>query len=306
MTEESRKVISLSELKEVRKSDFNKLKKGKEEEYSKIRSDLRLVLEGQKINQKDLRLGFIGLATQNSELLELNKKLSQQLERVEKEFNVLKKEREDKATRKEARANQKRLPKRQPMSSEIYRLLIQAAESPSYISVRLRIAFCLLIVTGIRINELLPLKVGQLQTLLESYWIGIDRSKRGPANHKAFLTREGIKLVNERKKDFEFLFLMKNPDSYIFTSESNHNKMLSRETLTRDVNIVMHSVSRSLPDQPNITSHSFRVGYISQLWKDTKDIEFVKQSIGHRKIDTTSSYVEELSELDKKFRIQNL
>ena len=61
MTEEMIKGLSLSELK---KEDFNKLKKWKEEEYSKIRSDLGLILEGQKINQKDLRLGFIGLATQ--------------------------------------------------------------------------------------------------------------------------------------------------------------------------------------------------------------------------------------------------
>lgn len=91
-------------------------------------------------------------------------------------------------------------------------------------------------VTGILINELLTLKVGQLQTLLERHSIGIDRSKRGPANHKAFLTREGKKLVEERKKDFDFLFLMKNIDSYIFTSESNHAQMLSRETITRDVN----------------------------------------------------------------------
>ena len=299
MKEEINPVISLSELK---KEDFNKLKKWKEEEYSKIRSDLGLILEGQKINQKDLRLGFIGLATQNSELLELNKKLSQQLERVEKELNVLKKEREEKAARKEARANRKRLPKRQPITPEIYRLLIQAAESPSYTSVRLRIAFCLLTVTGIRINELLPLKVHQLQTLLEFYWIGIDRSKRGPANHKAFLTREGRKLVDERKKDFELLFLMKNPDSYIFTSESNHHQMLSRETITRDVNRVMRSVSENLSDQPNITSHSFRVGYISKLWKDTKDIEFVKQSIGHRRMETTSSYVEKLSDKERQER----
>ena len=94
------KIISLSELK---KEDFKKLKKWKEEEYSKIRSDLGLILEGQKINQKDLRLGFIGLATQNSELLELNKKLSQQLERVEKELNVLKKEREEKAPQNQSR-----------------------------------------------------------------------------------------------------------------------------------------------------------------------------------------------------------
>ena len=299
MKEEINPVISLSELK---KEDFNKLKKWKEEEYSKIRSDLGLILEGQKINQKDLRLGFIGLATQNSELLALNKKLSQQLERVEKEFSVLKKEREEKAARKEARANRKRLPKRQPVTPEIYRLLIQAAESPSYTSVRLRIAFCLLTVTGIRINELLPLKVHQLQTLLEFYWIGIDRSKRGPANHKAFLTREGRKLVDERKKDFELLFLMKNPDSYIFTSESSHHQMLSRETITRDVNRVMRSVSENLSDQPNITSHSFRVGYISKLWKDTKDIEFVKQSIGHRRMETTSSYVEKLSDKERQER----
>jgi site-specific recombinase XerD len=296
MKEEINPVISLSELK---KEDCNKLKKWKEEEYSKIRSDLGLILEGQKINQKDLRLDFIGLTTQNSQLLALNKKLSQQLERVEKEFSVLKKEREEKAARKEARANRKRLPKRQPVTPEIYRLLIQAAESPSYTSVRLRIAFCLLTVTGIRINELLPLKVHQLQTLLESYWIGINRSNRGPANHKAFLTREGRKLVDERKKDFELLFLMKNPDSYIFTSESNHYQMLSRETITRDVNRVMRSVSENLSDQPNITSHSFRVGYILKLWKDTKDIEFVKQSIGHRRIETTSSYVEKLSDKER-------
>ena len=232
----------------------------------------------------------------------MNKKLSQQLERVEKELNVLKKERKEKVARKEARANRKRLPKRHPITPEIYQLLIQVAESPSYTSVRLRIAFCLLTVTGIRINELLSLKVSQLQTLLESHWIGIDRSKRGHANHKAFLTREGRKLVDEREKDFEFLFLMKNPDSYIFTSESSHHQMLSRETITKDVNRVMRSVSKRLPDQPTITSHSFRVGYIFQLWKDIKDIEFVKQSIKHRRMDTTSSYVENLSDQERQER----
>lgn len=299
MTKDTSKILSLSKLY---KKDLNKLTKWREEEYKEIRSDLELILEGQKINQKDLQLGFIGLATQNSELLELNKKLHQQLERVEKELNALKKEREEKTARKEARANRKRLPKRQPITREIYRLLIQATKSPSYTSIRLRIAFCLLTVTGIRINELLPLKVSQLQTLLEYHWVGIDRSKRGPANHKAFLTREGIKLVDERKKDFEFLLLMKSPDSFIFTSESNHHKMLSRETITRDVNRVMRSVSKSLPDQPTISSHSFRVGYITQLWRDTEDIEFVKQSIGHRRMDTTSSYVEKLSDQERQER----
>ena len=70
--------------------------KCQEEEYRKIRSDLALILEGQEMNQKDLRLGFIGLAAQNSELLESNKKLNHQLETVVKELYELKKEREEK------------------------------------------------------------------------------------------------------------------------------------------------------------------------------------------------------------------
>jgi hypothetical protein len=82
--------------------------------------------------------------------------------------------------------------------------------------------------------------------------------------------------------------------------------MLSRETITKDINKIMRSVSKSLPDQPNITSHSFRVGYISKLWEDTKNIEFVRQSIGHRRMDPTSSYVEKLSDQERQERTLQL
>ena len=59
---ENKKFFSVSEL------NLNKLKNWEKKEYSKIRHDLKRVIEGQKINQKDLHLGFIGLATQNTEL----------------------------------------------------------------------------------------------------------------------------------------------------------------------------------------------------------------------------------------------
>ncbi len=245
----------------------------------KVESQLDLILEGQEINQQELRLGFIGLAKQNSELLDLNRDLSQQLADVLKELNAIKKEREEKAARREKWSKRKRLPKRDPINSEIYNLLIKESEGPTYIATRTRIAICLLTVTGIRIGELLSLKVGQLETLVEEGWISIDRLKRGPANHKAFLTSEGKRIIKLRKRDFEFLFLMKDKDSYVFTSDRKPNQMLRRQTITMDVNKVMHSVSNLLPSKPNITSHSFRIGYISQLWKDTKDIEFVRQTI---------------------------
>ena len=285
--------VIVAKINKLNRNDLNKIKKefkddSDENNYKKILNNLELLLEGQEVTQKDLQLGFIVLAKQNSELLDLNKELNQQLEMVIAELDVMKKEREDKAARQKAWSKRKRLPKRDPINSEIYNLLIKESEGPSYIATRTRIAICLLTVTGIRISELLPLKVVQLETLLAEGWISIDRLKRGPANHKAFLTSEGKKLVKARKRDFEFLFLMKTKDSYVFSSDRKLNQMLRRETITMNVNKVMHAVSKSLPSKPKITSHSFRIGYISQLWKDTKDIEFVRQAIGHSTIDRKS------------------
>jgi len=296
----------------------NQIQKFKKEKNSfitesEVESKLDILVKGQTNNSKelqairnDLQRGFIGLALRNEELLKSNEQLKQQLEIVVSELDLIKKEREEKAARREKWANRKRLPKRDPINSEIYKLLIKESEGPTYIATRTRIAICLLTVTGIRIGELLSLKVGQLETLLNEGWISIDRLKRGPANHKAFLTSEGKKLVKARKRDFQFLFLMKDKDSYIFTSDRKPNQMLRRQTITMDVNKVMHSVSNLLPSKPNITSHSFRIGYISQLWKDTKDIEFVRQTIGHRSLNSTSGYVSEMGDQERQDRISRL
>jgi len=192
------------------------------------------------------------------------------------------------------------------MTAEIYTESMRAAEGPTYINLRIRMALCILAVTGIRINELLPLKVSQLETLFKENWIAIDRSKRGPSNHKAFLTKEGKKIIQDRQKDFQLIFLMKEPDSYIFTSEANHSKPLDRVVITRDVNKVMREASNQFPGKLNITSHSFQIGYIIQLWKDSKDIEFVKQTIGHRNLNTTSAYVNKLSDQERQKRIDQL
>ena len=136
---------------------------------SEVESKLNILVKGQTNNSKelqairnDLQRGFIGLALRNQELVELNKELTQQLGIVVTELNQIKQERQEKEVRKQARMNRKRLPKRDPMIVEIYKKLLKAAEALAYTDVRLRIAICLLTITGIRINELLPLKVYQL------------------------------------------------------------------------------------------------------------------------------------------------
>lgn len=82
-----------------------------------------------------------------------------------------------------------------------YNFLISQTEtiesSSRYRAARLRLALSLLVVTGIRIRELLPLKMGQVKTLFKESWISIDRSKRSPSSHKAFLTRQGTKIIRK-------------------------------------------------------------------------------------------------------------
>ena len=277
---------------------IQKIEKDKNQLLLEVEFKLDHLVNGQKINSNkledignDLKKGFIELALRNEELLKSNNQLKQQLGEVLQELSVIKQECKEKDARKGVRANRKRLPKRDPMTVEIYKKLIKEAAGPTYLNARLRIALCLLAVTSIRINELLNIKVLDQPTLIQEDWITMDRSKRGPSNHKACLTKEAKKIIQNRKKDLELIFLMKELDAYLFISESDNFKKLQLEAIIRDVNKVMRLVSKQLPSQPNLTSHSFRIDYITQLWKDSNDIEFVKQTIGHRKLDPTSTYV---------------
>ncbi len=111
--------------------------------------------------------------------------------------------------------------------------------------------------------------------------------------------------MRERMEDLEFMRHFKDDDSYIFTAEAT-NKPLEREPFTNLINKFIKECVKDLDGQPNLTSHSFRIGFITQLWRDTNDIEFVRQAIGHAKIDTTSLYVEDMSEEEIKERMQSI
>lgn len=103
------------------------------------------------------------------------------------------------------------MPKREGITTEIYDSLLKSSQKFKYRnlyeSARLRLALALLLVTGIQISELLPLKMNQVESLFTKHWISINRAKRGPANHKAFLTKEAKKGEELCKKGVQILSL---------------------------------------------------------------------------------------------------
>lgn len=283
---------------------------------TKITDILTLIVEDQSKTQDLIKRGFTGIALQNNNLFEQNEKLREEISILNEELHVVTNKLQEKLyqerlvnERRINRKNRKRLPKRDPITKEYYNFLISETYklnySKTFRGARLRLALSLLLVTGVRIGELLPLKIYQIKTLFAKHWIAIDRAKRGPSSHKAFLTQEGKRIMQERLSDLEVILLSKDDDSYIFTAECS-DKPLDREAFNRLVNQFIRSCSYKLEGNPNLKSHSFRIGFISQLWKDSNDIEFVRQSIGHAKIDTTSKYVENLSDQERKVRIDKL
>lgn len=61
-----------------------------------------------------------------------------------------------------------------------------------------------------------------------------------------------------------------------------------------------------IPSKPYINSYSFRIGYIEELWKDSRDIEFVRQTIGHRSLNATSGYVTHMDDQERQNRILSI
>ena len=100
--------------------------------YEPLKNELSKILENQRISKKKqdqiletTQKGFITLTLRSEELLKSNEQLKQQLDGVLHKLNTIKQKRQEKAARKEARANRRRLPKCDPMTGEIYKELIK-------------------------------------------------------------------------------------------------------------------------------------------------------------------------------------
>ena len=94
-----------------------------------------------------------------------------------------------------------------PITKEIYQLILSEIPGNNYIKIRLRLTFCLLLVTKLRISDLLLLKMDQLEKLLNLGWIIIEKKSLTQIyEHNIFLTIKETKILENQRKDIE-LFL---------------------------------------------------------------------------------------------------
>jgi hypothetical protein len=103
-------------------------------------------------------------------------------------------------------------------------------------------------------------------------YIKVTCKKGGKVEHKAFLTPKGREIVRERKQDFDYLSSF--GKEAIFWSSRTKDGYMARPYFTQMVNDVLKVLSEHF--DARYISHSFRKGFITELWQETGDIEFVR------------------------------
>ena len=293
------------------------------------------VLPAQRPLLQAIEVSFLTQSRLELRLLEKIKNLeveqTQNLNLIKELVNYKNKMEEEKAAKEYRRQKRLKRQKRQqpqPFLREYLPWVLAFLEKKKWNRLtksRLRLAMVLLVVTGIRISEIRFIKVSQIVALFGKGYLQVNLSKGGRKGHKIFLTKEGQTLLSDYRKDFINLifylgFLEELPthrnlgnmepsvlEFYLFSNNSSKGQTpLSRSFFTRQMNEVLKQTPELVERGIQVTSHSFRRGYITTLWKETKDLEFVRQVIAHKQIGTTSLYVKVLSDEERERRLTNL
>ena len=222
--------------------------------------------------------------------LELQRKvdlLQQELSYISEQTKIQELDRHKRELNKIKRETALKLPLRDVISNEEFVRIIKIEKRKSYSGCRRRLALVLLYLTGLRVSNLLILSLRHVKSLFKEGKMVIPLIKKGNDRHLIELSVKGLSLFQEHEKDFKTLCKDKKLTNYVFTTEFNINKAISRESFDRELNSILKKAS--LDFGKHLRTHSFRATFITDLLKSTP-IDDVKEFIGHRDIETTLTY----------------
>lgn len=249
-----------------------------------------LMLQNQVLlfNIEELKTKTNELKVQNEELLSMNHYLVETAERAEEE-------RLDSLERKEKRRKAKKLERRDYITpEEFYEIMhsyIYKSEDSLYIICRNRIAFFLMYLTGLRVSNLLLLKVRNLKELMYDN-VGTELSiiKGGRPNQLISLGEDAQRLLlNDYYDDLCLLLKNKEDDYPVFTAEKTLCSALHRVTFTQSLNNTMKIASNEL--RKKLSCHSFRITFITEGLNNNIPLHIMQKAVGHKTIKSTEHYV---------------
>ena len=162
----------------------------------------------------------------------------------------------------------------------------------SYIDIRSNLIIELLYSTGIRVSELISIKINNID--LKKKRILIDPPEKGKSRKEriVFFGKQ-TKEVIEKYLEFRKIYFKKKDNPWLFPSK-NTNDFLTRRRVLQ----IMHNLADKIKIDKNLMHpHSFRHAFGNHLLNSGADIRVVQKLLGHSSIITTQKYTEHRDKL---------
>jgi len=265
------------------------------------RTSEKTLNEVQEANKK-LTLVQHMLYEDNRRLKEHNEQLNKKIDYLVQETKARAEKDAAKETARAKRRSAKKQKLRDTVSPADFQIVLNLVEDTYkedhyvIIKARIRVAFILLYITGLRVSNLLLLSWNQLLQLLHEGETELLRIKGGGrAPKKLYLGSQGKTILKQFKNEIHILkdtssFSLDHP---VFTAQRQFTKNyqstpLNRENFNKQLNNILKKASVVL--KKNIKTHSFRATFITELLEADTPIHKVKALIGHKRIEATAAY----------------
>lgn len=160
-------------------------------------------------------------------------------------------------------------------------LLIETPNTSKPLGIRNRTILEVMYATGLRVSELVDLKIGDLHLamgLLQTLGKG-DKERIIPLGDYAIQWIE--KYLEEARP-----FLIRKNQNEIRLFVNNHGKPLSRQGVWKN----LKQIVREAGIDKNITPHTLRHSFATHLLENGADLRIVQELLGHADISTTQIY----------------
>lgn len=134
--------------------------------------------------------------------------------------------------------------------------------------------------TGIRVGELVNIKVNDI----DFYDCSIKIFGKGAKERIVFFSADILNSINHYLKAGRIAILKNKQSEFLFINKNGE------KISTRFVRKIIDDVSNRCMIEYNITPHTFRHTFATQMLKNGADLMSVKELLGHSSINTTSIY----------------
>ncbi|MBC8501003.1 MAG: tyrosine-type recombinase/integrase [Nanoarchaeota archaeon] len=142
----------------------------------------------------------------------------------------------------------------------------------------------MLYASGIRVSELVNMKVDQLELDKNTAWV---RGGKGAKDRLVILSE---KLVKDIRK-----YLEKHNSEYLFPGRRG-------ALTTRNVQQIVSSVAKKSSIRKRVTPHTLRHSFATHLLENGTDIRLIQELLGHADLSTTQIYTHVSDEAKRKVK----